>query len=271
MIAMCRILIAAVGILIGILPITSCVSNEKQIAREKHTPKTKAPILVNKKRLQDTISYLQTKVTTLGDSNAEVAYKLYKTSSELNIAKEYMIAQQIRLQQLQAFINQQKKSTERLKHEVIGAMVGYNSNELTVELKNGRVYVSMQDALLFASGSTKVSQRGKEALAKVATVLNKDGGLKIDIEGHTDNQPIKNQAFADNWSLSTARATTIAHILIDEYKVSPLKLIASGRAHYDPAAPNNTPEGRTKNRRTEIILEPKYDDIMEIMIPTAYR
>jgi len=123
----------------------------------------------------------------------------------------------------------------------------------------------MQESLLFPSGSAVVNPKGKEALAKVASVLNTNPDINIDIEGHTDNVPIHTKAYPDNWSLSTARATSIAHVLIDEYSVSPVKLIASGRSQYVPVASNDTQEGRAQNRRTEIILEPKYDQLMELM------
>ena len=132
-------------------------------------------------------------------------------------------------------------------------------------MKNGRVYISMQESLLFPSGSAVVNPKGKEALAKVASVLNTNPDINIDIEGHTDNVPIHTKAYPDNWTLSTARATSIAHVLIDEYAVSPVKLIASGRSQYVPVASNETAEGRAQNRRTEIILEPKYDQLMEII------
>ena len=132
-------------------------------------------------------------------------------------------------------------------------------------MKNGKVYISMQESLLFPSGSAVVNTKGKDALAKVAAVLNTSADVNIDVEGHTDNVPIKTKMYPDNWSLSTARATSIAHVLIDEYHVSPAKLIASGRSEYDPIAPNATPDGRAQNRRTEIILEPKLDELMQLM------
>src|SRR6185437_207219 len=124
---------------------------------------------------------------------------------------------------------------------------------------------SMQESLLFPSGSAVVNPKGKEALAKVAGVLNTSKDINIDIEGHTDNVPIHTKMYPDNWALSTARATSIAHVLIDEYNVVPVKLIASGRSSYEPVADNSTAEGRAQNRRTEIILEPKLDELMQLM------
>ena len=110
-----------------------------------------------------------------------------------------------------------------------------------------------------------MNPRGKEALAKLASVLNANTDINTDIEGHTDNKPIHSKMYADNWALSTARATSIARVLIDDYSVPPARLIASGRSYYHPIASNDTPEGRAQNRRTEIILEPKLDELMQLM------
>ncbi len=132
-------------------------------------------------------------------------------------------------------------------------------------MKNGKVYISMQEGLLFPSGSAVVNPKGKEALSKVASVLNTSRDVNIDIEGHTDSIPIHTKMYEDNWALSTARATSIAHVLIDEYHVVPAKLVASGRSEYDPVATNSTPAGRAQNRRTEIILEPKLDELMQLL------
>jgi chemotaxis protein MotB len=187
------------------------------------------------------------------------------------MTRDQMESQQKRLMQMQAALDQQRKTTEALKMKIAGALVGFKADELSVELKNGRVYVSLQEALLFPSGSAKVSGRGKEALAKVASILTSNEDISINIEGHTDNMPIHTESFSDNWTLSTARATSIARVLIDDYNVSPLKLKATGRSYYDPIAINNTADGRRKNRRTEIILEPKYDQLIQVLSPTVFK
>ncbi len=223
--------------------------------------------------LQDTIGYLHRKVGSLDNQNMNTANELNKTSdelnktsSELNMTKDQIVAQRARLQQLQSFISQQQQATEDLRKKIADALAGFTSSDLTVTMKNGRVYISMQESLLFPSGSAVVNPKGKEALAKVASVLNTNPDINIDIEGHTDNVPIHTKAFPDNWALSTGRANSIAHVLMDEYAVSPVKLIASGRSQYVPVASQQySPEGRAQNRRTEIILEPKYDQLMELV------
>ena len=122
----------------------------------------------------------------------------------------------------------------------------------------------MSEQLLFASGSADVAPEGIAALATLAAALNQNPDININVEGHTDSIPIAKK-FADNWALSVARSTAIARILIKDYQVQPTRIISSGRAEYFPIADNSLPEGRAKNRRTEIILEPKLDKILELV------
>jgi len=215
--------------------------------------------------LEDNIAGLNKTVGGLNDRLSSLGSEKENTSRQLSKTKEQMDEQRKRLEQLQAMIDQQHKAAEELRKKIADALEGFNNSELTVTMKNGKVYISMQESLLFPSGSAEVNPKGKVALSKVATVLNAGKDINIDIEGHTDSLPIHTAKYADNWSLSTARATSIAHVLIDEYHVVPAKLIASGRSQYDPVATNQTPEGRAKNRRTEIILEPKLDELMQLL------
>ena len=255
--------------------LTSCVSNKRYVAaRTRAADEHKENMALNSRinRMDDTISFLHhrisdmdNKIGALGNANENAANELYKTNNELNMTKDQIAAQRARLQQMQSFIDKQQAAAQKLNKMISDVLVGFNSNELTVTMRDGRVYISMEEALLFPSGSAKVNPRGKDALSKVASVLNTNADINIDIEGHTDDKPIKTTQFPDNWALSTARATSIAHVLIDDYSVSPTRLIASGRSYYHPVASNDSPEGRAKNRRTEIILEPKLDELMQLM------
>ena len=123
----------------------------------------------------------------------------------------------------------------------------------------------MSDKLLFESGSAKVDKRGKEALAKLAEVLNKQTDIDVFIEGHTDTKPINTVQFKDNWDLSVIRATSVVRILTKDYKVNPLQIQPTGRGQYMPVADNATAEGRSLNRRTEIIMAPKLDKLMQLL------
>ena len=123
----------------------------------------------------------------------------------------------------------------------------------------------MSDKLLFKSGSATVETKGSEAIKLLAEVLNKNADIDILVEGHTDNIPIKTALYRDNWDLSVARSISIVRILTDDYKIAPLRLTASGKGEFTPRAPNTTAEGRALNRRTEIILSPKLDEIMQLL------
>ena len=131
--------------------------------------------------------------------------------------------------------------------------------------KDGKVYVAMSDKLLFQSGSARLDKRGEEALGKLAEVLNKQTDIDVFIEGHTDNKPINTVQFKDNWDLSVIRATSVVRILIKNYNVNPLQIQPSGRGEYMPVDDNETAEGRSKNRRTEIIMAPKLDKLFQML------
>ena len=144
------------------------------------------------------------------------------------------------------------------------ALTGFNSNELQVFVKNGRVYVSLQETLLFPSGSAVVNPKGKEALGTLAQVLQSNPDINVVVEGHTDSVPIKGK-YEDNWALSVARSTAIVRLLTGVNRVDPARVTASGRSKYEPVDSNESPEGRQRNRRTEIILAPKLDELMLLL------
>jgi len=190
-------------------------------------------------------------------------------TEQLNMALkqkgEELAQREKRLAELEAYIRRQDSITNALNDIVKRALLSFNSDELTVEMKNGKVYVSLSDKLLFKSGSADVEEKGKDAIKKVAEILNKNPEIDVLIEGHTDNKPIKTDKFADNWDLSTARASNIVRLLSDENKVNAKRLTAAGRGEYMPKVSNDTPEGRAKNRRTEIILSPKLDELYKMI------
>jgi len=209
------------------------------------------------RQLQSQVGKLQ---MDLGDM--EAANK--STNTKLTQSQKQIADQQKKLLQLQGLIDQQRKNTEELRKKISDALVDFNSSQLTVSMKNGRVYVSMQESLLFPSGSAEVNPKGKEALSTLAQVLNQNQDINVNVEGHTDSIPITKK-YEDNWALSVARSTAISRILINDYHVNPVRITSSGRSQYAPLEGNNTPEGRAHNRRTEIILEPKLDRLMELI------
>lgn len=140
-----------------------------------------------------------------------------------------------------------------------------NDQDIQVEVRGGKVHVSISDQLLFSSGSARINSEASAVLDKVATVLNDHRDLDVIVEGHTDNVPISANGIKDNWDLSTRRATAVVRMLTNEFYVDPVRLTAAGRAEYLPRDDNNTEIGRARNRRTEIIITPKLDEFFELL------
>ena len=191
--------------------------------------------------------------------------ELSQKSALLFDKEQLLLEREKSLKELQQVIDRQDSITKRLNSIIRNALLGFKSDELSVEIKNGKVYVSMSDKLLFKSGSAAIEDKGNQAIKLLADVLNKNNDIDILIEGHTDNLPIKTPVYQDNWDLSVARATSIVRILTNTYNVAPARLTASGKGEFAPKANNATAEGRAKNRRTEIILSPKLDEIMNLL------
>ena len=239
---------------------TSCVSKKKfnQLTKKYNG-------------LDSTYASLSGKYNSLFEKNSEDKQmsqaELQQLYNQLKTKVTDLEASNKRIIELQAGIQKQKKAQQDLLEKVKNALVGFNSNELTAELRSdGKVYVSLSEKLLFKSGSYKVDPKGKEALNKLAYVLVNQPNIDITIEGHTDSIPLKKGEYLqDNLDLSVMRATSIERILYDEYGVNAKQLTASGRGDDFPVATNTTDEGRARNRRTEIILSPKISDLVKII------
>ncbi len=171
-----------------------------------------------------------------------------------------------RMAELTKSLADKDQAVADLKARVSKALLSFNSSDLEVKLKGGKVYVSLSEKLLFKSGSTKVDPKGEEALKKLATVLQEQKDVNVVVEGHTDNVPILRGSvgMTDNWDLSALRATEIARLLTNS-GVPPERITASGRGQYLPVAANDNAQNKALNRRTEIILTPKLDDLFQIL------
>lgn len=137
-------------------------------------------------------------------------------------------------------------------------------DDIDVEVRGGKVHVSISDKLLFASGSARVNSAAEQVLGNISTVLNDHRDLNVIVEGHTDNVPVKINGVQDNWDLSTRRATAVVRKLVSEFYVDPSRLSAAGRAEFDPRGDNDTSEGRAKNRRTEIVITPNLEEFFQL-------
>ncbi|WP_310394103.1 OmpA family protein [Hymenobacter sp.] len=191
---------------------------------------------------------------------------LQKSKAENDRLAADLRTREARLTELTKALADKDRAVADLKARVSKALLSFNSTDLQVKLKDGKVYVSLSEQLLFKSGSTKVDPKGQEALKKLATVLQEQKDVNVVVEGHTDTVPIRTgtAGLTDNWDLSALRATEIARLLTVS-GVPPARVTASGRGQYVPVAANDTPANKALNRRTEIILTPKLDELFQIL------
>ncbi|OYQ35764.1 cell envelope biogenesis protein OmpA [Flavobacterium cyanobacteriorum] len=184
----------------------------------------------------------------------------------LNKLKADLQERSARVDELEGLIAAKEQSMKKLKETLSKALNGFEGKGLTVEQKNGKVYVSMENKLLFGSGSWSVGAEGRKAVVEVGKVLANNPDIAVLIEGHTDNVPYAGSGpIADNWDLSTKRATAIVAILRENKGINPQNLTAAGRSEFAPVAGNENAEGKSKNRRIEIILTPKLDEISKML------
>ena len=171
-----------------------------------------------------------------------------------------------KVQELEQVLANKDRAVQDLKSKISSALLNFKENDISVTIKNGKVYVSLAEQLLFGSGSVVVDAKGVNALQQLAKAIKDQSDINIMVEGHTDNVPIskKSQYMNDNWDLSVMRATSITRILTRE-GVNPKQITASGRSEFSPLASNDTPQTKQKNRRTEIIITPNLDELFSIL------
>ena len=265
-----------------LIAVTSCVSKKKyMVAENGRLAALSRERVLNRNlgqqkdeiaKLKQQITDLMSDTTRLGQAIRDYRKSLYSNLSEqeklnmlLKEKMEKLAEREATINKLQAEVDAQNARLQSLLNSVKDALLGFSSDELTVTEKNGKIYVAMSDKLLFESGSAQVNKQGKEALGKLAEVLKKQHDIDVFIEGHTDNKPIKTVQFKDKWDLSVVRATSVVRILTKDYGVNPLQILPCGRGEFMPVDNNESVEGRAHNRRTEIIMAPKLDKLMDIL------
>ncbi len=214
-----------------------------------------AEIAKNSQKNRELLAQLEAKEQALAAENE----RLEKLKKELESRSQ-------RVAELESVIAAKDANMRALKDAISKALTNFEGKGLTVEQRDGKVYVSMENKLLFESGSWYVGAQGKQAVKQLGSVLAENPEIAILIEGHTDNVPYKGNAqLSGNWDLSTKRATAIVNILRENSSINPENLTAAGRGEYAPVASNDTSEGRAKNRRIEVILTPKLDEISKLL------
>jgi len=244
---------------------TSCGPSKKLLMSEAKVDKLQKDSTNTHRQLNECnvqVKNLNDEKASLQKENASVQndLKVLTTKSTMTIAD-----QANRLKNLQDLIQTQKDVMTKLRNSIADALLNYTTDELSVYIKDGNVYVSLEEKLLFKSGSDVVDPKGKEALKSLARVLNNTKDITVMIEGHTDNVPIKTKQYQDNWDLSTARATSIVRLLTTDYGFDSNRITASGRGKFHPIKTNDTAEGRAGNRRTEVILSPDLKELYTIL------
>jgi chemotaxis protein MotB len=235
--------------------------NELLKLQEKIRKGSQAEAAKYSKELEQTSERLQEKEDKLG----ELQRALKDKESSLNSISAELTAREAKVKELQSIIDKQDSAVSALREKISAALLGFENKGLTITHKNGKVYVSLENELLFTSGSYLVAKKGKKALKQLAAVLNDNEEINISVEGHTDADKYSGSgALKDNWDLSVIRATQIVKIL-EGYKVSSTRLTAAGRGEFQPLDSGKSKEAKRKNRRTEIILTPKLDELFEIL------
>lgn len=222
------------------------------------------------KALQDSYAALEKNSNDALQSNLkknrDLLGQLDEKGKALALEQERLSKSAQRLQELEDLIAAKEASMKKLKETLSKALNSFEGKGLTVEQKNGKVYVSMENKLLFNSGSWAVGSEGKKAVVELGKVLGDNPDIAVLIEGHTDDDAFSASGpIADNWDLSTKRATAIVAILSENKKINKQNLTAAGRGEFSPLASNATADGKAKNRRIEIILTPRLDAIAEML------
>lgn len=192
--------------------------------------------------------------------------EINKLSGNLDKLSDDLKKREQRLKEVEEILRKRDEATNQLKAKLQDALLGFTKNGLTVEIKNGKVYVSLTDKLLFPSGSIIIDEKGKQALTQLAMVLKQQPEINIAVEGHTDSQKINNLGqIKDNWDLSVLRSTSVVRFLTEEQKVESVRMTATGKGEFQPLGSNANAESRSKNRRIEIVLSPKLDELYDLI------
>src|ERR1700743_3106074 len=217
-------------------------------------------------RLHHEIAEARRKYGDLNDNYNTLNNNYNASSSKVSQLSADLQKREARLKEVEDILHKQDAASQALKDKLQQALLGFQQSGLTVEVKNGKVYVSLADKLLFPSGSIVINEQGKVALQQLAAVLNKEPDINIAVEGHTDDKKVVNLGqIKDNWDLSVLRSTSVCRYLTEVQKIDPQRLTATGKTQYQPVDPANTDDARAKSRRIEIVLTPKLDELYNLI------
>lgn len=216
-------------------------------------------------QLEQQIGYLQKTNGSLLDRMADLSIVSKAGAESIQHSLKSLSQQYDYIQNLNTKIQSKDSLNLALVLNLKRSLTDINDDDVQVEVRGGKVHVSISDKLLFKSGSSTISGQAKEVLGKIAEVISDHDELDVMVEGHTDDVPMSNSCIADNWDLSVKRATSVVRVLTEEYYVLPERLVAAGRAEHLPKTNNDSPEGRSINRRTEIVIMPQLDQFFQLL------
>ncbi len=213
--------------------------------------------------LNSRIAGLEGKVQGLDDNLNSLRSN---SSTEISKLSADLQKREARLKEVEEILRKRDEATNALKNKLQKALLGFQQSGLSVDIRNGKVYVSLTDKLLFSSGSIVIDEKGKLALQELAKVLKTQPEINISVEGHTDNQRVVNLGqIKDNWDLSVLRATSVVRFLTEGEKIENSRITATGKGEYQPIEQGSAPDIRSRNRRIEIVLSPKLDELYNLI------
>ncbi len=233
---------------------------------------TKASLEGRNANMQTSIDHLKDQVAEMSVTNqallnnvGNMATLSAKEASNLEKSLESIKEKDLQIRTMQDALTKKDSVTLALVISLKSSLGNLNDTDVTVNVEKSVVFIELSDKMLFKSGSTVLSPRANEVLGKVATVLNSKPDQEVLVEGHTDNVPIQRDCMKDNWDLSASRAITITRVLQNDYHVDPARITAAGRSQYVPKVSNDTPEGRSTNRRIRIVILPRMDQFYNMI------
>ncbi|MFZ1687307.1 MAG: OmpA family protein [Flavobacteriales bacterium] len=268
--------------LILLVALTSCVSKKKYMAIQASNATLNDKLQEcnqgldkcnnEKANLQTSIDHLRSQVSEMSLTNQALLNNVgnmatLSTQEAANLEKslESIKEKDLQIRTMQDALTKKDSVTLALVISLKSSLGNLNDTDVVVNVEKSVVFISLSDKMLFPSGSTTISPRAKEVLGKVATVVNAKPDMEVLVEGHTDDVPISKDCIKDNWDLSVMRATSITRVLTEELGVAPARVTAGGRGQFVPLVANDTPENRSTNRRTRIVILPKMDQFYNMI------
>ncbi|MCF6214324.1 MAG: OmpA family protein [Flavobacteriaceae bacterium] len=269
-------------VLVAALLLSSCVSQKQHAALQSDLDVAKQNLVdikanltkcilekekanSNFKTLEGQVSHLKKSNNSLLENLGNMAKLSTKEAENLETSLENIKEKDLRIRSMQNAITRRDSVTLALVTSLKGVLDDINDPDIEINVEKGVVYISLSDKLVFNTGSFVVSDRAKEILGKVAKIVNDKPDINIMVEGHTDNVSIQNDVVEDNWDLSVKRATSVVRILQKDFGVAPERMTAAGRSSYVPIASNDTDAGKSRNRRTRIVILPKLDEFYKLL------